>query len=77
MFTAFGDGGESGAGTSVIAKEIGVALRWTIAGLFVAVPSVIAHTIFMRKLDTIAVRLESVLQETIQNFYQLFEVSRQ
>lgn len=77
MFTAFGDGGETGADTGLIAKEIGVALRCTIAGLFVAVPSVIAHTIFMRKLDTIAVRLESVLQDTIQSFYQLFEVSRQ
>lgn len=76
MFTAFGDGGDSGGDTAVIAKEIGVALRCTIAGLFVAVPSVVAHTIFMRKLDTIAVRIETVLQEVIQGFYQYFEVSR-
>ncbi len=76
MFTAFGDGGETGGDTSVIAREIGVALRCTIAGLFVAVPSVVAHTIFMRKLDTIAIRIETLLQEVIQSFYQYFEVSR-
>ena len=76
MFTAFGDGGDSGGDTGQIAREIGVALRCTIAGLFVAVPSVVAHTIFMRKLDTIAIRLETVLQEVIQSFYQYFEVSR-
>lgn len=76
MFTAFGDGGDTGGDTSVIAREIGVALRCTIAGLFVAVPSVVAHTIFVRKLDTIAIRIETVLQEVIQSFYQYFEVSR-
>lgn len=76
MFTAFGDGGDTGGDTGVIAREIGVALRCTIAGLFVAVPSVVAHTIFMRKLDTIAIRIETSLQEVIQSFYQYFEVSR-
>lgn len=76
MFTAFGDGGSQGPDTGVIAKEIGVALRCTIAGLFVAVPSVVAHTIFVRKLDTIAMRLEALLQEVIHGFYQYFEVSR-
>ncbi len=76
MFTAFGDGGSQGPDTNEIAREIGVALKCTIAGLFVAVPSVVAHTFFVRKLDKIAVRLETVLQETITSFYQYFEVSR-
>ena len=76
MFTAFGDGGDTGGDTNVIAREIGVALKCTIAGLFVAVPSVVAHTIFTRKLDTIAIRIETLLQEVIQSFYQYFEVSR-
>lgn len=76
MFTAFGDGGAQGPDTSDIAREIGVALKCTIAGLFVAVPSVVAHTFFMRKLDAIAVKMETVLQETITSFYQYFEVSR-
>ena len=76
MFSAFGDGSGGGPDTAVIAKEIGVALRCTIAGLLVAVPTVIAHTWFTRKLDGIAMRLESVLQDTINSFYQHFEVQR-
>ena len=74
MFSAFGAGG--GPDTTVIAHEIGVALRCTIAGLFVAVPSVLAHTYFSRRLDALAVRVESIMQETIQHFYQHFEVQR-
>lgn len=72
MFSAFGS--DAGPDTATIAKEIGVALRCTIAGLFVAVPSVLAHTYFVRRLDNIAVRLESILHETIQTFFAHFEV---
>jgi biopolymer transport protein ExbB len=75
MFTALGDTG-SGPDMGAVAREIGVALRCTIAGLFVAVPSVVAHTYFVRKLDMIGMKLESILQDTIQNFYQHFEVQK-
>lgn len=76
MFSAFGTGGDGGPDTAAIAHEIGVALRCTIAGLFVAVPSVLMHTYFVRRIDALAVQVESVLQETIQHFYQHFEVHR-
>lgn len=76
MFSAFGTGGEGGPDTVAIAHEIGVALRCTIAGLFVAVPCVLLHTYFTRRLDALAVRVESIMQETIQHFYQHFEVHR-
>lgn len=76
MFSAFGAGGESGPDTTAIAREIGVALRCTIAGLFVAVPSVIAHTYFVRRIDAVAIRVEDVLQSTIQHFFTHFEVQR-
>jgi biopolymer transport protein ExbB/TolQ len=42
----------------------------------VAVPSVLLHTYFTRRLDALAVRIESVMQETIQHFYQHVEVQR-
>jgi biopolymer transport protein ExbB len=74
MFSAFGS--TAGPDTSAVAREIGVALRCTIAGLFVAVPSVVAHTYFVRRLDTIGVRLESIMHETIQTFFAHFEVQR-
>jgi biopolymer transport protein ExbB len=74
MFSAFG--GEAGPDTVEVAREIGVALRCTIAGLVVAVPSVVSHTYFVRRLDSIAVRMESILHETIQTFFAHFEVKR-
>lgn len=76
MFSAFGSGAEGSPDTGAIAHEIGVALRCTIAGLFVAVPSVLAHTYFTRRVDALAVKVESIMQETIQHFYQHFEVQR-
>jgi biopolymer transport protein ExbB len=76
MFSAFGGGAESGPDTAAVAHEIGVALRCTIAGLFVAVPSVLAHTYFVRRLDSLAVRLESLLQDSIHAFFAHFEVQR-
>lgn len=74
MFSAFGS--DAGPDTTAVAREIGVALRCTIAGLFVAVPSVVAHTYFVRRLDAIGVRLESIMHETIQTFFAHFEVQR-
>jgi biopolymer transport protein ExbB len=74
MFSALGDGGSGGPDMSAVAHEIGVALRCTIAGLFVAVPSVVAHTYFVRRLDALSMALESQLQTCLQTFYQHFEV---
>lgn len=76
MFAAFGGDGQSGPDTAAVAHEIGVALRCTIAGLFVAVPAVLAHTFFVRKLDGHAVRLGSILEQTIHDFFTHFEVQR-
>jgi len=76
MFAAFGGDGQSGPDTAAVAHEIGVALRCTIAGLFVAVPSVLAHTFFVRRLDGHAVRLASIVEQAIQDFFTHFEVQR-
>lgn len=76
MFTAFGGEGEAGPDTAAVAAEIGVALRCTIAGLFVAVPSVMAHTFFTRRLDGYAVRMGALLEKTIHDFFTHFEVRR-
>ncbi len=47
-----------GAGPSVVADGIAEALVATAAGLFVAVPAVIAYNYFTRKVGTIAIELE-------------------
>jgi biopolymer transport protein ExbB len=74
MFSAFGGEGNSGPDTAAVAQEIGVALRCTIAGLFVAVPSVLAHTFFTRRIDGFAVRMGTVLDQAIHDFFTNFEV---
>jgi biopolymer transport protein ExbB len=76
MFAAFGGEGDAGPDTAAVAAEIGVALRCTIAGLFVAVPSVMAHTFFSRRLDGYAVRMGALLDKTIHDFFTHFEVRR-
>lgn len=76
MFSAFGGDGDAGPDTAAVAHEIGVALRCTIAGLFVAVPSVLAHTYFTRRLDGYAVSMSSVLEQVIHDFFTHFEVRR-
>jgi biopolymer transport protein ExbB len=48
-----------------IAKGIFMALSTTIVGLAVAVPSVIAHSHFSRKIETMAARLEVLLSHVI------------
>lgn len=48
-----------------IAKGIFMALSTTIVGLAVAVPSVIAHSHFSRKIETMAARLEVLLTHVI------------
>lgn len=59
VFSDFGGDGDNKA----IAKGIAMALSTTIAGLAVAVPSVIAYSYFNRRLETIAARLELVLSQ--------------
>ena len=66
LVTVFGDfGGEQSNGA--IAKGIAQALSTTIAGLAVAVPSVIAFSYFNRRLETFAARLELVLSQLCSN----------
>lgn len=62
LVTVFGDFGGN-ADNGAIAKGIAQALSTTIAGLAVAVPSVIAYSYFNRRLDTYAARLELILSQ--------------
>lgn len=46
-----------------IARGIAIALNTTILGLFIAVPCVIAHGYFMRRIEVYTARLESLLAD--------------
>lgn len=77
VFSTFGSGPETGNGdTQQVARGIAEALHSTIAGLLVAIPTVIAHGYFSRRLDAIAVRMELLLRRTIHDFHRHFEVKR-
>jgi len=80
VFSSFGSGGGGGAAadgdTQQVAVGIAEALHSTIAGLLVAIPTVIAHGYFSRRLDAIAVRMELLLRRTIHDFHRHFEVKR-
>lgn len=77
VFGSFGGGAESADGdNAMVAKGIAEALHSTIAGLLVAIPTVIAHGYFSRKLDAISVRMELILRNAIHDFHRHFEVKR-
>lgn len=77
VFGSFGTGANTGDGdTAMVAKGIAEALHSTIAGLLVAIPTVIAHGYFSRKLDAISVRMELILRHAIHDFHRHFEVKR-
>ncbi len=75
VFRGLGTGGAE-ADPGEIARGIAIALNTTIAGLFVAIPTVIAHGYFSRKLDAISVRMEIILRRAIHDFHRHFEVRR-
>lgn len=68
----FGGTGDlvSGANNAKIAAGIARALGTTIAGLVVAVPSVVAHSYFSRKIETMAARLEVLLSLVVSACHQ-------
>jgi biopolymer transport protein ExbB/TolQ len=55
----------SGVNNAKLAAGIARALGTTIAGIVVAVPSVVAHSFFTRKIERIAARLEVLLGRVV------------
>lgn len=66
IFAALGGAGDP----VVIARGISEALNTTIAGLAVAVPSLIGHSYFLRRIEMQAVTMESVAAELLAKLYQ-------
>jgi biopolymer transport protein ExbB len=74
VFSAFGGPESANADTTQVARGIAEALHSTIAGLLVAIPTVIAHGYFSRRLDAIAVSSEALIRQAIHDFHRHFEV---
>lgn len=70
LITLFGDLGKMGMNESaVFARGIAIALNATLLGLLVAIPSLVAWSYFTRKIETLAIEMESACTELIDHLY--------
>ena len=70
LITLFGDMGKMGMGEStVFARGIAIALNATLMGLLVAIPALIAWSYFSRKIETLAIEMESACSELVEHLY--------
>lgn len=58
-----------GANPSGVARGIAEALHTTIMGLAVAVPSLVAHSYFSKRVEVMAVQMESLVSELLMKCY--------
>ena len=71
MMALFGSLGESGLGdNTVLAKGISLILRFTMMGLLIAIPSLIAWNYYSKKVEMLAVEMETVCAEFLRRQYQ-------
>ena len=71
LITIFGNIGDVGLGDQgmAIARGISEALNTTVAGLVVAIPSLIAHSYYSRKIESMMMEMESLTMDLIAKFY--------
>lgn len=71
LITLFGDLGRSGlAENAVLAKGIAIALNTTLMGLLIAIPTIVAWSYYSRKVESLAVEMENLLDEFLRRQYR-------
>jgi biopolymer transport protein ExbB len=71
MMTAFGNVGRAGQiDAAELAKGISLILRATLMGLLIAIPSLIFWSYYSKKVETIAVEMETRCDEFIRRLYR-------
>ena len=71
MMTAFGHVGQAGQiDPAELAKGISLILRATLLGLLIAIPSLIFWSYYSKKVETIAVEMETLCDEFIRRQYR-------
>lgn len=70
IFSNFGGGASDAAAAQEIAMGISEAMYNTIAGLAVAVPALMAQVFFSRKVERCALRMSSLVQNTLDTVWQ-------
>ncbi len=70
MMTLFGSLGETGLGdNAVLARGISIILQFTMMGLLIAIPSLIAWSYYSKKVEMLAVEMENVCSEFLRRVY--------
>jgi biopolymer transport protein ExbB len=71
MMTLFGDLGQSAAGAdnAVLAQGISLILNFTMMGLLIAIPSLIAWNYYTKKVEMLAVEMETVCSDFLRRQY--------
>lgn len=70
VFGNIGSGAMSTSDLKGIASGIGEALSTTIVGLSIAIPALVAYTYFSRRVERLAVEMESLLADLIEKIFQ-------
>lgn len=71
MIALFGDIGQSGLDdNTAFARGIAIALKATLMGLLIAIPSLVAWSYYNKKVETFAVELENLCDEFVRCFYK-------
>lgn len=71
LITLFATLGSAGiADNAALAKGISIALNTTLMGLIVAIPSLIAWSYYVKKVETLAVEMESVCEQFLRCQYR-------
>jgi biopolymer transport protein ExbB len=75
MMTLFGDIGQAGlTEASRLAKGIALILNATLMGLLIAIPSLIFWSYYSKKVETLAIEMETLCDEFIRRQYRTEEV---
>jgi len=75
MMTLFGDIGQAGlTEASRLAKGIALILNATLMGLLIAIPSLIFWSYYSKKVETLAIEMETLCDEFIRRQYRAEEV---
>lgn len=71
MMTLFGDIGQTGLNEAArLAQGIALILRATLGGLLIAIPSLIAWSYYTRKVETIAIEMETLCDDFVRRQYR-------
>jgi len=71
MMSAFGDVGQAGlTDAAKLAQGISLILRATLAGLLIAIPSLISWSYYSKKVEMLAVEMETLCDEFIRRQYR-------